>query len=80
VVPFVALDMLSNLFGGPLAATSMAIMGGVAARGAESSVARDILLKIAKAPKGTPQEAELFKRLADALRTQTAGRPEAPEE
>ena len=80
VVPFVAADMLSNLFGGPLAATSMAIMGGVAARGAESSLARDILLKIAKAPKGTPQEAELFKRLVDALRTQTAGRPEAPEE
>lgn len=69
-VPFLAADVLSSTFGGPMVATVAAGTVGGLARIYESAPVRNLLLQVARSKPGSKEEAALAKRLLSTIQTQ----------
>lgn len=70
IVPFIAADVVSSTFGGPVGATVVAGGTGFLARLYESAPVRNMLINIGKTKAGSAEEAELAKRLFATIQSQ----------
>lgn len=78
-LPILGGTFLVDLFGGAGAATGSAATIGALARVYESAPVRNLLLKLPQVASGSPEEAELIKRLTAAIRAEQAALEQAAE-